>query len=113
MLLYGADPISAAVICESNPWEKSDFSGQPQCRQQGLRLARGSQGGTWDPGEKAFWSAVRNEGGTGQSVVKKEAVGEGGHVWTGWGVDTEREGLLSRKERPYSSAKRMVCKSVH
>lgn len=50
VLLYSADPISAAVICESNPQEKINFSGKPQCKQQGLRLARGSQGGTWDPG---------------------------------------------------------------
>lgn len=80
----------------------------------GVEAGKGKPGwhlGSW--GKGILECRVRNEGGTGQSVVKKEAVGEGGHVWTGWGVDTEREGLLSRKERPYSSAKRMVCKSVH
>lgn len=53
---------------------------------------------------------VRNEGVQGNGCEERDR-GRGWQIQANCGVDREREGLLSRKQRAYSSAKRIVCKN--
>lgn len=80
---------------------------KPRAEQE-LRLGKGKSGwhlGSWG---KALWSAELEM--RGYRAAWCEEWGSGGRRAD---IVREREGLLSRKERAYSTAKRIVCKSLH